>query len=749
MNRQQVQAQNFRHARRLYVGGFPINSNFTTENELREYLCDAISRALGEPNNKSNILSVYIDHSRGFAFIELKSVALTEACLQLDGLRFKTAVLRVLRAKEFNPADLANSPQSTPVHLDLSRISQLFAANSPFVGSRQNQPTGPSALNLMEPPAFNPHLETVVQKITDLSQIKQGSVVIIGFPFDSSLLSGNPYTPNINFSKAPSILRNLFVQGSLGLVYNPEFHVDLSRVPLIDVGDIYIENSTDDPTAKLPLVVEEVSSKFSIPFVVGGSFYDINYYATTGLYKVHGPRNLSVINIGPELDSRIVEDTLFCPTSPLYGDSRFPSSPPDLDGRFIQFGGQGSQCTSSSVQAVSNRNGKIYWFNKDLKTSTLDTKIVKKFKQALDLAGKSPAVANSLRSVVVHLDLSCLCLAQSPTSYSQNTLGFSVEDVLEMSKLSGEDPNVCMFTVSNFVGDDNKSYSRRNLLLSDILYKFTLGYASRMQGKAMGESPALYLNQNNTVNAPIKGNPFTHSKQTIAFTAQSQSKKGFKKTGEVFRKISQYDQRPGNVPFVIPFPQGNNSASNIINLPQDNNTLGQPGSMRGISNYQMFTDNSNVYGQSTQVPQLQLNQNNSFSLYHNNTPRHHDSTDESSHGSGSASMLYNVYNPDQLSELDTSNHQSSINLINSNPSSVSSIPHPLSINTNNHSFTTVPYNNNNLSSPYAQDQFSQPRGAQQNNNLSLLQQQQQQQQTSYYNNNQQFEVESNSSNDSK
>ncbi|CAB9496331.1 Splicing factor U2af large subunit [Seminavis robusta] len=120
--------QQTRHARRLYIGQLPPN---VTEQELHVFFRDAIDRAIlpnspGTVNGQMQedpILSVYINHERKFSFLEFKSVEMTTACMELDGIDINgKGKVKVKRPNDYNPtmapkANLAATPQ-----LDISRL---------------------------------------------------------------------------------------------------------------------------------------------------------------------------------------------------------------------------------------------------------------------------------------------------------------------------------------------------------------------------------------------------------------------------------------------------------------------------------------------------------------------------------------------------------------------------------------------------------------------------------------------------
>ena len=130
-------SQQTRHARRIYVGNIP--SGYADEELLKAFLNNIVAKGLGEENDNSYVLSVYINLKKFFAFVEFKSVELTTAALELDGLLYHNSVLKVLRANEYKP-ELVSTPTMPPIKLHL-----LASAFGP--------PTGACAVG---PPPLHP-----------------------------------------------------------------------------------------------------------------------------------------------------------------------------------------------------------------------------------------------------------------------------------------------------------------------------------------------------------------------------------------------------------------------------------------------------------------------------------------------------------------------------------------------------------------------------------------------------------------
>eukprot|EP01041_Mallomonas_annulata_P007598 gene7598-15567_t len=127
--------QQTRHARRLYMGGIPAG---TTENEVTLFFLDIIARALSKdsPEAINPVIQVYINHDKCFAFVELKSIELTTACCQLDGIQFKNASVKIRRPNDYKP-ELVGPHTPTPMNLSVLGLVGTTVADGPnkvFVG---------------------------------------------------------------------------------------------------------------------------------------------------------------------------------------------------------------------------------------------------------------------------------------------------------------------------------------------------------------------------------------------------------------------------------------------------------------------------------------------------------------------------------------------------------------------------------------------------------------------------------------
>jgi len=82
-----------------------------TEGELTTFFNEILVKAVGpSPDGGQHVLSVYVNQERAFAFVELKGIELTTACMALDGIRYQDHQLRIRRPSDYNAA---TAPQPT------------------------------------------------------------------------------------------------------------------------------------------------------------------------------------------------------------------------------------------------------------------------------------------------------------------------------------------------------------------------------------------------------------------------------------------------------------------------------------------------------------------------------------------------------------------------------------------------------------------------------------------------------------
>ena len=302
-----------RHARRIYVGGIP--PNYSDEDELRNFFCKVISKGLHIENDLSFVISVYMNQKKCYAFVEFNSIELTTACLEMDGIIFKKVTLKIYRANEYRP-DLV--PPTKFLKLDLTGWSFGLAtgagastgggnntnitstiSNPSMMNNNQsyNQRTGSNTMmsqnssfhsnsdgpQSSSPVSFqlNDCIAALIQ-FANIANTEPGALAIIGFPFETNnnVLSVHPNSQRgVGVSTAPACFRKGLTSYPSAMIYNPEYGLDLSLQPMVDIGDVLAGSSRNETKVLLSSTISEVLLRGCMPFVIGGSREQTYYSA--------------------------------------------------------------------------------------------------------------------------------------------------------------------------------------------------------------------------------------------------------------------------------------------------------------------------------------------------------------------------------------------------------------------------------------------------------------------------------------
>jgi hypothetical protein len=321
------ESQNSRHARRLYVGGIP--PGHTNEEQLKFYLNEVIHKCLNEQDTTpisssspspaaapppSFILSIYMNHKKCFAFIELVSIELATCCLELDGIIYLSSILKIQRANEYKPELVANVPRA-PLRFNASRApfphtpgvavgvssgggmeSGLGSSSSSVTGGghhqqHQHQQSSSSSSHMMLS-----HPSSHCIRMCSMMDVTPGSVVLIGFPHDEGAKrSGIP----AGSATGPAAIR-FYLRKLLASTTNPEFGIDLSRLQILDVGDVPLGLTLEDALSRLDDSIIDVIQRGGLPIVLGGSG-DLAYACASGLMTACGVP-IAVVDINSSLN---------------------------------------------------------------------------------------------------------------------------------------------------------------------------------------------------------------------------------------------------------------------------------------------------------------------------------------------------------------------------------------------------------------------------------------------------------------
>jgi len=459
-----------RHARRIYVGGIP--PAYADEEMLTSFLNTVFSKGLGVDNDNSYVLSMYINQKKCFAFVELNSIELTKASLELDGIVYRNSVLKILRANEFKP-ELVPPSNSPPLKLNLPA--------SYFTSSMALQQQLAQAGEIS--PDINWLKNDSPLKICAIHEVENGSIAIVGFPYDEgSRRAGH----RLGCANAPKSIRQYIRKNGFGSMINPEYNIDCeaSKVVICDVGDVPIGLPIEVAQQRLAAMIAELLQLGAIPFVIGGSS-DQCYHNIIGLMAVSGGQ-IGVLHVNSTLgvkqttsivDSRatsgsafrnLLDDPLFCPPRNGLASKKY------CDNRFVVFGAQGSVSTMEHANYIVDRGGKILWLNRDLRSANISqlNQSTTQFKNTLKALSRD-AISGYFRPIAFSLDISAINFAELPAQSNPNPYGLSVEEISEMVMIAGSDPNVAFFDISEINTDIEEVHSSR--VIAHFLYKFALG----------------------------------------------------------------------------------------------------------------------------------------------------------------------------------------------------------------------------------------------------------------------------------
>jgi len=465
--------QQTRHARRLYVGGIP--QNYANEELIIKHFNSIISEGLGEENDSSYVNSVYINHKKCFAFVELKSMELTTACLELDGIVYHNSILKIQRANEYKP-ELVPGPTRPPLKLKLPSSAYLGTTAVVAPDTREQ---------------LEPRIGTLVQQGA-MANVERGSIVLLGFPYDEgSRRAGG----NVGAASGPKVVRRHLRK--VGTIQNPEYDLDLTNLRIIDIGDITVGMAVEEAQTRLSQTVTEIIRRGAFPIVIGGSG-DLSYYNASALMSVAGG-NTGIVSVDSKLAVRppnmegkthsgtpfrqLLEDTRFC--SPRDGLTSMPS----CEGKFVAFGAQGTLCSEEQSKYIQSRGGFILWFAKDLRASTVTTSSATTrsgqiFRDALRILGENPN-SGGRRPLFVSIRMSAMSSAVCPGVDDCGSMGLNGDEALEICQTCGNDQNVVLLDLTEF--NPEVEEARTGKFIAEMIYYFVLGFAARL--KAAGTLP--------------------------------------------------------------------------------------------------------------------------------------------------------------------------------------------------------------------------------------------------------------------
>ena len=111
--------------------------NDVTEADMTTFFNAVIERVY-KPIEGGAVVSVYINHERKFAFVELREIALATAAMELDGIPYNGQPLKIRRPNDYNPSAVPAGTEGE-IKFDLSKLGIVSTTvedgpNKVFVG---------------------------------------------------------------------------------------------------------------------------------------------------------------------------------------------------------------------------------------------------------------------------------------------------------------------------------------------------------------------------------------------------------------------------------------------------------------------------------------------------------------------------------------------------------------------------------------------------------------------------------------
>ena len=310
-NTQWSSPQHTRHARRLYFGSIP--PKHADEEMFKTFLNSVISSGLQEDNNHSYVVSVYINQKKFFAFVELKSIELATACLDLDGIEYYGSFLKVHRANEYKPQLIQNSGTTVgpPIKLNFSHSTFVRVAG-------KNAPPAPPHQRAVPTVQYTSYGNRTLGHFVhqgDLTHVDEGTIAIVGFPFDEgSRRTGS----RLGAGNGPKVARRILKK--ISVLKNAEFGTDIRELNIVDLGDIIPGLSLEEAHMRLCQVVTEVIGRGAYPLILGGS-KDLICPAMNGLTALNPFSTVSMLSVDSTLAASPFNFTSARTESPLQNDA--------------------------------------------------------------------------------------------------------------------------------------------------------------------------------------------------------------------------------------------------------------------------------------------------------------------------------------------------------------------------------------------------------------------------------------------
>lgn len=254
-------------------------------------------------------------------------------------------------------------------------------------------------------------LAEVVRPLTDVQQVTEGAIVILGIPDDRGVAVNHG---RIGTRHGPSVFRQCFYRLTLGA------NNELMDIPLWDAGDLVLEDHVDATHESLRRAVAALHRRGALVIVLGGG-HDSSYGGLMGVRDVYPGAKL--VNIDAHLDLRPRE-----PDGQVGSGTAFRRLIEEgkIPGDDIYSLGFHEHCTTAPHMEFARENGMHLWSWRDLNRGG-------RHKVLTDIAHH---LAHH-ESVAISWDVDSLCGTCAPGVSAPASVGFNVEDVIWIAELLG------------------------------------------------------------------------------------------------------------------------------------------------------------------------------------------------------------------------------------------------------------------------------------------------------------------------
>jgi len=301
----------------------------------------------------------------------------------------------------------------------------------------------------------------------DINDVKTGSLVVVGFPFNHA--EADNHDEHNMIIETPTSFRNFLVRRpQFGKVVNMEFDQDISTLHILDIGDIVVtepevdtHNAEGQLTNQLTSTIQRIEQQKATAFVIGGSHDLVMSGTNRGMGRLASMHTVVHIVIGSRIGKNLLADL-------KENNTRT---------KVILFGAQGNTCVKEEIQYLKSHGGEVQWLGRDLRKLPRQYQIREHFQ---DLLNKEYD-ANASTVICVTIDTNVLAGAMLPHFFrvGSNSEGFQLYELHDIAHIAGSHPKVALLNVTDLSVSTALEESSVVAIIPDIFYFFALGLSSR------------------------------------------------------------------------------------------------------------------------------------------------------------------------------------------------------------------------------------------------------------------------------